>query len=215
MNGDMRGDLGLKMALNVPGTYIEKDCDAEETVGLSPAALSGRLTEFSGQGNLANLTLACEMVLDAQRGGEPAVWITDQESSFYPPDAAETGIDLAALAVVRCPDKRDLARVADRLARSGAFGLLILDLGAKGDVSLPLQSHLAGLARRHDMAVIFLTKKADDVPSVGSLVSLRGKTRSRRETDGRFVCSFKAVKDKRRAPGWVREGVYHGTPGLC
>ena len=214
MNGDMNVSLGLKTGLHVPGTDVEKDRTAENP-GLSRAALSGRLTELAGQGNLASLTLACEMVLDAQREGETAAWITDRESSFYPPDAAQSGIDLAALAVVRCPDKGNLARVADRLARSGAFGLLILDLGLKGDVSLPLQSRLAGLARKHDMAVVFLTQKADDVPSVGSLVSLRGRTRSRREADGRFVCSFKAVKDKRRSPGWVQEGEYHGTPGLC
>lgn len=191
-----------------------EDCPAENP-GLSQAELSGRLTEFSGRGSLAILTLACNLVLGAQREGETAAWITDKESSFYPPDAAESGIDLAALAVVRCPDKRDLPRVADRLARSGAFGLLILDLGPKGDVPLPLQSRLAGLARRHDMAIVFLTQKGDDAPSVGSLVSLRGQTRSRREADGRFICSFVAVKDKRRSPGWVREGVYHGTPGLC
>jgi recombination protein RecA len=185
-----------------------------ENPGLSRAALSGRLTELSGQGNLASLTLACDLVLSAQQEGETAVWITDQESSFYPPDAAQSGIDLAALAVIRCPDRRDLARVADRLARSGGFGLMVLDLGPKGDVPVPLQSRLAGLARRHAMAVVFLTQKADDVPSLGSLVSLRGRTRSRLEADGRFVCSFEAVKDKCRSPGWVREKVYHGTPGL-
>lgn len=182
---------------------------------LTMSELSGRLTELSGQGNIANLTLACDLVLIAQREGEIAAWITGKESTFYPPDAAQTGIDLSALVVVRCPEKRDLAHVADRLARSGAFGLLILDLGAHAEISLPLQSHLAGLARKHDMAVVFLTEKTDDMPSLGSLVSLRGRTCSRREANGRFVCSFKAVKDKRRAPGWLWEGVYHGTPGLC
>jgi recombination protein RecA len=184
------------------------------TNSLSHIELSGRLTELSGQGNLANLTLACDLVLNAQQEGETATWITARESSFYPPDAARMGIDLSALAVIRCPDKRDIARVADRIARSGAFGLLVLDIGMKGDISLPLQSHLAGLARKHDMAIVFLTEKTDDAPSLGSLISLRGKTVLRRETGGRFVCSFKAVKDKRRGPGWVREGMYHGTPGL-
>jgi recombination protein RecA len=199
---------------NAPGTGFTEQYVAPGT-GLGRAALAGRLTELSGQGNLANLTLACEMVLSAQREGEPAAWITDQESGFYPPDAARMGIDLAALAVVRCPGRRDLARVADRLGRSGAFGLLILDLGSKGDIPVPLQSRLAGLARRHDMAVVFLTEKADDVPSLGSLISLRGRTLCTRNADGRFVCSFLTVKDKSRSPGWVREKVYHGTPGLC
>jgi recombination protein RecA len=187
---------------------------SEKAAGLTLSELSGRLTELSGQGNVANLTLACRIALDAQRKGETAAWITGRESSFYPPDAAGAGIDLSALAVVRCPDGRNIALAADRLARSGAFGLLILDLGIKGAIPLPLQSHLAGLARTHDMAIVFLTEKVDDTPSLGSLVSLRGKTWSRRADDREFVCFFKAVKDKRRTPGWISEGVYHGIPGL-
>ncbi|MGD0231961.1 MAG: recombinase A [Syntrophorhabdales bacterium] len=213
MNAGMRADLTLKAGLNVPRTYIEKD-HSEKGVDLSRAALSGRLVEFSGQGSLANLTLACGLVLDAQREGETAAWITGKDSGFYPPDAARTGIDLSALAVLRCPDRGAIVHAADRLARSGAFGLLILDIGAKGDIPLPQQSRLASLARRHDIAIVFLTEKADDAPSMGSLISLRGRTSSRRETDGRFVCSFEAVKDKRRGPGWVWKAVHHGTPGL-
>ena len=214
MSGNRQGGVGFRVELNFPEGDIQAS-GAAENRGLSRVGLSGRLTELSGQGSLASLTMACALVLDAQRAGETAVWITDRQSSFYPPDAAENGIDLATLVVIRCPDKGDIARVADQLARSGAFGLLILDLGLQGDVSIPLQSRLAGLARRHDMAVVFLTQKGDDVPSLGSLVSLRGKTLSRRETDGRFLCSFHAMKDKRRSPGWVQEGVYRGTPGLC
>ena len=213
MNESMRADLMRKAGLHAPRTYIERDRSGK-AVGLSRAALSGRLVELSGQGNLANLTLAVGLLLDAQREGETAAWITGQESAFYPPDAARTGIDLSALAVLRCPDRGAIVRAADRLARSGAFGLLILDLGAKGEIPLPQQSRLASLARRHDMAIVFLTEKADDAPSMGSLISLHGRTSSRRETDGRFICSFEAVKDKRRGPGWVWKAVHHGTPGL-
>jgi recombination protein RecA len=214
MDKRTEADLKLTMGLNTLKTYIERDY-AEKAASLALSELSGRLTELSGEGNVANLTLACSIVLNVQQEGETAAWVTGKESSFYPPDAAQAGIDLSALAVVRCPDGRDIARVADRLARSGAFGLLILDLGIKGDISLPLQSHLAGLARKHDMAIVFLTEKTDDTPSLGSLVSLRGKTWSHRKADRQFLCSFKAVKDKRRAPGWISEGMYHGTPGLC
>lgn len=51
-------------------------------------ALAGRLAELSAQGASAALTLAFSLVLDAQRRGEPAAWITPAGSSFYPPDAA-------------------------------------------------------------------------------------------------------------------------------
>ncbi len=211
-----RAGLRLSMGkyLASPRPYARPE-SAEKKASFSRADLAGRLAELSGQGNLATLTLACRLVLDAQREGETVAWITPKESSFYPPDAAEAGIDLAALAVVRCPDARAVAPAADRLARSGAFGLLVLDLAGGGDVSMPLQSRLAALARKHNMAIVLLTQKAGDSPSVGSLVSLRGKVERHEAPDGRFLCRFQAIKDKGRGPGWGWEAVCHGPPGLC
>ena len=174
---------------------------------------AGRLVELSGTGNTAALSLACVLVLDAQREGETVAWLARAESGFYPPDAAAGGIDLTALAVIRCPDARAVPRAADRLARSGAFGLLVLDLGA-GDVSMPLQSRLAGLAQKHDAAILLLTEKNADAPSVGSLISLRGQAERQGAEGGRFLCRFQAVKDKQRGPGRQVEAVHHGPPGL-
>ena len=81
MNESMRADLMRKTGLNAPRAYIERDRSGK-AVGLSRAALSGRLVEFSGQGNLANLTLACGLLLDAQREGETAAWITGKGEQF-------------------------------------------------------------------------------------------------------------------------------------
>ncbi len=184
------------------------------TAGLSRAELAGRLVELSGRGNSATLTLACQAILDAQREGETAAWLGGAASGFYPPDVAASGVDLAALPVVRCPDDKAGARAADRLARSGAFGLLVLDLG-EGDVPTPLQSRLASLAQKHDIAILLLTEKSADAPSTGSLVSLRGQSERQRLPDGRFFCRFRAIKDKQQGPGWGREAAYNGPPGLC
>ena len=93
------------------------------------------LTELSGVGGSACLTLATSIVLDAQRQEETTAWITSNNSNFFPLDVAAAGIDLEALAVVRVPDAPSVARAADRLARSGAFGLLVLDLGAHSTAS--------------------------------------------------------------------------------
>src|SRR5262245_24135223 len=65
--------------------------------------LAGRFAEISGSNATAALTLACGLVLDAQKCGEPVSWTTSTESAFYPPDAAQLGIDLVALVVVRVP----------------------------------------------------------------------------------------------------------------
>ena len=52
----------------------------------------------------------------------------DEQGGFFPPDAAEGGVDLDALLVVRARDLSSMASAADQLARSGAFGLLVVDL---------------------------------------------------------------------------------------
>jgi recombination protein RecA len=156
--------------------------------------------------------MAVALVLDAQRRRETVAWVTSQESAFFPPDVAASGADLDALAVVRLPDPSCAARAADRLLRSGAFGLVVLDLG-RGDVAMPLQARLLGLAERHDAAVLCLTEKPRGAPSLSSLVSLRVEARRRRTEAGVFACGVTAVKDKRRAPGWEHEEVRHAPAG--
>lgn len=209
------------------------------------AGLSGRLVEVSGDSGSASLTIAMGLVREAQLLGEPAAWITLAGQSFFPPDAAAGGVDLAALAVVRLNHVRDLKRAADQLARSGAFGLLIVDLPEHASLPMAAQSRLLGLAQKHGVAVVFLTRKAVGAPSLGSLISLRAQTKARRVSGGggaghdgddgssrgggsggsgadlgvegerRFVCEFDIVKDKRRAPGWRGSEVCHGPTGLC
>ncbi|MDD5307027.1 MAG: recombinase A [Deltaproteobacteria bacterium] len=190
--------------------------------------LSGRLVELCGSRASAQLTAAFGLVLDAQRSGETAAWVTTTASSFFPPDAAEGGIDLDTLAVVRVPRQSDVARAADKLIRSGAFGLVVLDLtSAAADprqqgpreraVPDPLLARLLGLARQHDTAVVLLAVK--DRP-LGSLVSLRVEARRRvlgSEEGGRafkYEVGVCALKDKRREPGWTHAEVCHGPAGL-
>jgi recombination protein RecA len=176
--------------------------------------IAGRLTELSGQGGSACLTLATSMVVDAQRQAETAAWITGNNSSFFPLDVAAAGVDLEALSVVRVPDASAVARAADKLARSGAFGLLVLDLGANPRVSAALQARLRSLARKHDTAILCLTEKASSASSLGSLVSLRAEARIRRLDDDRFACELRVLKDKQRGPGWVHTEICTGPDGF-
>jgi recombination protein RecA len=176
--------------------------------------LTGRLCELSGD---AALTLVFGILGEAQRIGEPAAWIGTAASCFFPPDAADGGIDLDALLVVRAPSAQAVARTADQLARSSAFGLLILDLanadpyGHPREERLPpaLLSRLLGLAQKHSIAILFLT----DAP-LGSLVSLRAECLMRRHVGSGVECELVAQKDKRRAPGWTFHEVCRGPAGL-
>jgi recombination protein RecA len=185
-----------------------------EAPGWRLVDLGGRLVELSGRGATATLTQAFRLVLEAQRRGEPAAWVTDRQSSFYPPDVAEGGVDLDALVVVRVLEAGGRARAADQLARSGAFGLIVIDLGISAVIPPPLQARLLGLAQKHDTAIVALTEKGSDAPSLGSLVSLRGGTRRERKADGVFACTIEVLKDKRHAPGWTHEEVCRGPAGL-
>ena len=191
---------------------------APTSVALAPRwdlqEIAGRLAELSGLGGSACLTLATSMVLDAQRQEETAAWITTHDSSFYPLDVAANGVDLEALAVIRVPDASAVARAADRLARSGAFGLLVLDLGSKPRVSAALQARLRSLARKHETAILCLTEKKGSSSSLGSLVSLRGEARIRRLGDDRFACELQVLKDKHRGPGWTHKEICRGPEGL-
>ena len=180
------------------------------------AALRGRLIELSGRGARATLTEAMGLVLEAQLAGEPAAWLMSPEhGGFYPPDAAESGVDLAALVVVRVPSAVAGARAAERLLRSGAFGLVVIDLGLGGEHDLPMaqQGRLVSLAQAHDAAVVCLTEKTAEAGSLGSLVSLRAEATRISSRDEHEV-SVRALKDQRRGPGWSRATKVRGPAGM-
>jgi recombination protein RecA len=184
------------------------------------AALRGRLVELSGRGARATMTEAMGLVVEAQLASEPAAWIlSPAHGSFYPPDAAESGVDLAALVVVRVPNAVSSARAAERLLRSGAFGLVVIDLGLSGqglggeqELSMVQQGRLVTLAQAHDAAVVCLTEKSAEAASIGSLVSLRAE--ALRSGQGELQIGLRALKDKRRGPGWTRAIKVRGPAGM-
>lgn len=195
------------------------------------AELAGRLVELTGAAASAALTLAVGLVREAQELGEPVAWVGG-DAPFYPPDLEENGVDLASLAVIRVPaagpagarrtvgstalpSRQRLAlRAAETLLRSGAFGLVVLDLGPLRTLPLPAQTRLASLAQHHDAALLCLTEKPDAQASLGSLVSLHAVAERRRLGEGRFACELHVLKDKRRGPGWIATEVCRGPAGL-
>ena len=177
--------------------------------------LSGRMAELSSSGSSACLSAAVAIILHAQQRGEPAAWVAVGESVFYPPDAAQSGVDLDTLPIIQVKDTRAAARTADKLLRSGAFAVVVLDLGSSHDIRVPVQSRLAGLVKKHHCALLCLTKKKSSDPSIGSLVSLRGETSVKKTAFDQFTWEIRFVKDKRRGPGWVHTGICRGPDGLC
>ena len=177
--------------------------------------LSGRIAELSSDGECASVSAAVSLLLEAQCRGEPTAWIAVGCSTFYPPDAVQSGVDLACLPVVRVADSRAATRTADKLLRSGAFAVVVVDLGRDHHIQVPVQSRLAGLAKKHRSVLLCLTKKKRDEPSIGSLVSLRGVTRVKTTAFDRFTWEIHVTKDKRRGPGWTYAETFCGPEGLC
>jgi recombination protein RecA len=176
--------------------------------------LSGRVVELSGRGATALLTVAVGLVLEAQHKQEPVAWITHPAATVFPPDVARNGIDLGALLFVRVEAAEAMLRAVDHLLRSGAFGLVILDLPARVDVPLSAQVRLAGLAKKHEAALVYLVAGESGMVAASSLVSLRATCHRRRVDAGRFECALHVSKDKRRGQGWSHVQVFHGAVGL-
>jgi recombination protein RecA len=153
---------------------------------------------------------AVGLVLDAQTRGEPVAWIAVGGSTFYPPDLDDSGVDLDALVVVRVRDLVTGARAAERLLRSGAFGLVVIDAAGPGERDKPASDapvpmgHLGRLqtiAQQHDAAVVVLTDKPRTAPSLGSIISLRvNAVREGGVADKPYGYKIDAAKDKRRGP---------------
>ena len=190
----------------------------------SLAELSGRVVELSGRGATALLTVAVGLVLEAQHKQEPVAWITHPAATVFPPDVAQNGVDLGALLFVRVAAAEAMLRAADHLLRSGAFGLVILDLPARIDVPLSAQVRLAGLAKKHEAVLVYLVSGSgvsgsgvsgkNGMAATSSLVSLRATCHRRRVDAGRFECALHITKDKRRGQEWSHVQVFHGAVGL-
>jgi recombination protein RecA len=213
----MIGDVFQKADLGTP--YEKLRCPQKPALENVPVwsfdSVAGRLVEISSSPAGAPLTLAFRLLLDAQRKGEPVAWIGRRDAPFYPPDVADAGADLRALPVVWAKDAVAAAKAADLLVRSGAFGLVLIDLGMEPVLPAHASSRLATLAKQHGTAVVCLTDKDAKRPSLGPLVSLRAHALGRaRGEAGRYRCEALAIKDKRGKPGWAFSEVCRGPDGL-
>ena len=193
--------------------------------------LQGRLTELCAPRDGAALSCAFSLVYEAQARGEPVAYVSGTDAAFFPPDVADSGIDLDALVVVRVDPTAARARAAEELLRSGAFALVVVDLLSEPrearSVPPALLTRLLGLAQKHASAVVFVgNAPGEDMPSpLGSWVSLRAVVRRRPILEeaglgpgprrARFTVALEVVKDKRRAPGWCHELSFRGPKGLA
>jgi recombination protein RecA len=184
----------------------------------SPAALelpTGRLIEISADGATARLSLAVLSLLAAQQRGRLAAWIQFAGGGLYPPDVAACGADLQALAVIHVPKAAGVhgcLRSAEILLRSGAFGLVVIDLinSRTKALDMHVQQRLLGLVRAHDAGLLFLTDGSSQAPSLGHLISLRLRPERRAIGDGWFAVYLQTLKAKTSAPLSLAPQLFRG-----
>ena len=180
---------------------------ALQAVPLSEQNPEGRLTEIARLASGAQLSLAVSCVACAQARGEPTAWLQLEGGSLFPPDLADSGVDLDALLVVHVPaaaGQAGLCKAAELLLRSGGLGLVVIDLvgagsGSGSDLQLQVQSRLLGLAREHHCAVLLLSDFAGQrgrQGSLGPLVGLCIEPHRQRVGRGAFRIEPRARKDK-------------------
>lgn len=202
--------MGTGILTGIPvmrASFLKNGLAAQDTKSLELSELKGRLVELAPGRQSANLTLLCHLIWQAQVLNEPVAWVSQNPAPFYPPDLSDNGIDLDALAFVRAPTTQMGLRAADHLTRSGAFGLIILDLLAHRPVLQGMLGRLLRIADRSCTALVCLSNKSG---CFGSLVSCRVSTRIVAGTR----LDVRITKDKRDGPG-RRYGIeINGAPGL-
>jgi recombination protein RecA len=176
---------------------------AAPALTLSEQLPTGRLIEITRAKAGAQLTTAVACLRAAQAQGQTAAWIQPEGGSLFPPDLAQSGIDLDALLVVHVPARagaHGLPKAAELLLRSGGFGMVVLDLsdlsmqrgGAwQGAGQSVWQGRLLGLAREHESWLLLLTHSHD-----GSLISLCLEPHRQRVERGVFTIEQRVRKDK-------------------
>lgn len=182
--------------------------------------LRGRIIELSGTACQpgARTTTAVSLVRHAQGEGETVAWIQPAGGPLHPPDLGEWGLDFRGLVVIHVPSTagpHGLTKAAELLLRSGAWGLVVVDLcqGAPPGPAEAWQGRLLGLCRQHDAGLVLLTDKPAQSSSLGALVAMRVEPRRRRVRTGRFAVEHQILKNKTGTPTPAEDPVYRGPWG--
>jgi recombination protein RecA len=185
------------------GTVIDIE---EQQIGAKALPLSellprARLIEISGRHACARTTTAVSCVIQAQSRSELVAWVQPRDGALFPPDLDAAGVDLDSFIAIHVPRRAGpfaLIRAAEWLARSGAFGLTVIDLT---DALLPgpsinWQGRLQGFSRQYGGCILLLTSNGYEDPSSGPLVGLRIEPRRRLLHADQFEVHARVLKNK-------------------
>ncbi len=169
----------------------------------------GILATLEGKSGSGRSAVAARLLATATAGGGLGALIEmprGAQGAFYPPALEAAGVDLDRLLIVHADEALDVARAADIVLRSAAFGVIVIP-------SLQLQAtawtRLVGLSHHSNALLVTLGESASN--ELGYFASLRVRLRA---TGVRFAgesglfgtlagigVEAAIIKHKRAAPG--------------
>jgi recombination protein RecA len=168
----------------------------------------GVVTTLEGPPGSGRSAIAARLLATATATGLAALVESPEgsEGAFYPPALAAAGVDLSRLVVVRAGDATAVARAADILLRSAAFGVVVIP-----GVSLRAAAwtRLASLTHRANAILVTLgTAASDELRYFASVRVRMSPTIVRWSGAGGLFCTLAGLeaeaavlKHKRAAPG--------------
>jgi recombination protein RecA len=171
----------------------------------------GQVVEVSGSRSSGKATLAFGVCLRALEKGQAVAWI-DVGGGFWPVAAAEAGLPLEKLLVVRLKAGAAALRAAHIiLSSAGAVAALVVDLPPTARPRERELIALQRLAERSASALLFLTAHPRTAPSLGAAVALR--LHAERRPGGRL--RVEVLRNKQGASQRVIEEMIHGSPSIA
>jgi hypothetical protein len=168
----------------------------------------GVIATLEGAPGSGRSAVAARLLAEATSGGGLGAAIelpAGPDGSLYPAALAAAGVDLERLLVVRTDDPRGVARAADILLRSAAFGVVVMPA-----VSLRAAAwtRLASLTHRANALLIALGNASDELRYFASLRIRLQPARVRFAGESGPFCVLagssidaSVLKHKRAAPG--------------
>ena len=153
------------MASGVPGIDLPRGC----------------LTEITGPASSGRTSLLLSILARATAREEVCALI-DAEDAFSPHSAAEAGVELSRLLLVRCGHSAENAlKVTDLLIQGGGFGVVVMDLGDT-DPRMARRISLTSWFRlrravEHTPTVLLAVSRQSNAKTCASLVLECGRSR--------------------------------------
>ncbi|MBQ9266386.1 MAG: recombinase RecA [Bacilli bacterium] len=176
----------------------------------------GRIVEIYGPESSGKTTLALTAIAEVQKRGGTAAFI-DAENSIDPDYAKNLGVDIDNLILSQPNNGEEALEIVERLAKSGAFSLIVVDSvaalvpqqeleGMMTDSSIGLQARLMSKAMRKITAV--LNKNECTVIFINQIREKVGVIYGSNETTtgGRALKFFSSIRIDIRRSEAIKEG---------